>query len=111
LTVHEEKGQNIVIREGCEEEDQEKIDANTKLTAFFNLCAIDTFAKQFRYDQIPYYYRFFLFNILFLTLNYLVGTTKKSAGKNAKIHCKQAMMPKCLCAFFPCRPKNQNFLR
>jgi hypothetical protein len=56
LSVHEENGQTIVVEEGFEQEGVERAKKDTKLMAFFKLCKSDSFARQFRFDQIPHYY-------------------------------------------------------
>lgn len=56
LSVHDEGGQTIVVEEGHEYEGRWKIDANTRLTAFFKLCGDDPDARQLTYDRLPYYY-------------------------------------------------------
>lgn len=56
LSVHDEGGQTIVVEEGHEEEGKWKIDANTRLTAFFKLCGVDHEARKLTYDRVPYYY-------------------------------------------------------
>lgn len=56
LSVHDEGGQTIVVEEGHEAEGKWKVDANTKLTAFFKLCGGDPNARSLTYDRVPYYY-------------------------------------------------------
>jgi hypothetical protein len=56
LTVHDEGGQTIVVQEGHEEEGQKAIKNDTRLTAFFKLCSIDTDARSLTYDKVPYNY-------------------------------------------------------
>lgn len=56
LSVHDEGGQTIVVEEGYEEEGRWKIDSNTRLTAFFKLCADRPDARKLTFDRIPYYY-------------------------------------------------------
>lgn len=57
LSVHDELGQTIVVEEGQEEQHQWKINRDTRLTAFFNLCQTDSEASKLTYDRVPYYYR------------------------------------------------------
>jgi hypothetical protein len=45
-----------VVEEGFEQEGVERAKKDTKLMAFFKLCKSDSFARQFRFDQIPHYY-------------------------------------------------------
>ncbi|KAL3076492.1 hypothetical protein niasHS_011813 [Heterodera schachtii] len=56
LSVHDELGQTIVVEEGHEEEGRWRVRENTRLTAFFALCARDPEAAQLTYDRVPYRY-------------------------------------------------------
>jgi hypothetical protein len=56
LSVHDDKGQTIVVEEGHEEKGLEKVEQHTRLTAFFDLCNRNAWARCFRYDQIPYFF-------------------------------------------------------
>ena len=56
LSVHDEMGHTIVIEEGHEEQGRHKLDAKSRLTAFFQLCIDDPEARYLTYDRVPYYY-------------------------------------------------------
>ncbi|KAL3082167.1 hypothetical protein niasHT_037865 [Heterodera trifolii] len=56
LSVHDEGGQTIVVEEGHEEEGSWKVKDNTRLTAFFKLCGVDSDAAHLTYDRVPYHY-------------------------------------------------------
>uniref|UniRef100_A0A914I8I8 ATP-dependent DNA helicase n=1 Tax=Globodera rostochiensis TaxID=31243 RepID=A0A914I8I8_GLORO len=56
LSVHDEGGHTIVVEEGQEQEGHWKVDANTRLTAFFKLCGDDPTAALLTYDRVPYQY-------------------------------------------------------
>ncbi|KAL3076362.1 hypothetical protein niasHS_011781 [Heterodera schachtii] len=56
LSVHDELGQTIVVEEGHEEEGRWRVQENTRLTAFFALCARDPEAAALTYDRVPYRY-------------------------------------------------------
>lgn len=57
LSIHDEKGQTIVIEEGHELEGLRRVDKDTKLTAFFKLCKGTPEARDLTYDRVPYRYR------------------------------------------------------
>jgi hypothetical protein len=56
LSVHDEMGHTIVIEEGHEEQGRHKLDAKSRLTAFFQLCVDDPEARNLTYDRVAYYY-------------------------------------------------------
>jgi hypothetical protein len=56
LSVHEEKGETIVVEDGMELEGQAQVGKTTQLTDFFQLCKRDPRAAKYRYDEIPYKY-------------------------------------------------------
>lgn len=56
LRVHDELGQTILVEDGHEEEGLPKVGQNTKLTAFFELCAAEPSVRDLTYDRLPYYY-------------------------------------------------------
>ena len=58
LSVHDEGGQTLVLEEGHEEEGIQKLNRDTRLTAFFKLCKNDPEARTLTYDKLPYKYRY-----------------------------------------------------
>jgi hypothetical protein len=56
LTVHEPKGETIVVEDGMEMAGLTQVGKATQLTDFFKLCQRDPRAAQYRYDEIPYKY-------------------------------------------------------
>jgi len=57
LSVHTEDGQNIVIEEGSEFEGMHRLNQNTRLTGFFELCrGADPLPKSLTYNRLPYYF-------------------------------------------------------
>ena len=105
LSVHDPNGQTLVIEEGHEEEGLRKIKQDTRLTAFFKLCAADPNASDLTYDKLPYRYRYvFICYSIFKLLNQYIsafilsdGITKVIRGLNASIHWRRTLQKqKCL---------------
>ena len=61
LSVHDEGGQTLVLEEGHEEDGIQKLNRDTRLTAFFKLCKNDPEARTLTYDKLPYKYRYHIF--------------------------------------------------
>ena len=58
LSVHDEGSQTLVLEKGHEEEGIQKLNRDTRLTAFFKLCKNDPEARTLTYDKLPYKYRY-----------------------------------------------------
>lgn len=82
LVIHEPGSQNIVISDDMLDDDIEhRIERETQLTGFFKVCSredwIGEIARKLTYEELPYYFTFVLFCIIFVILNFRWKSTKK----------------------------------